>query len=66
MIERQTHEGVFQNGVQDNYPQAMDFVTWDGKPAGYEGCLCENHRFLSLVLLREEAFRKKFYRPLFP
>lgn len=66
MLERQTVEGTFQNGIQDKYPQALDFMTWDGKPAGYEGCLCENFRFVSLILLREEKYRKKFYRPLRP
>jgi hypothetical protein len=64
MIDRQTHEGTFQNGVQDQYPKALDFTTWHGQPAGYEGCLCENFRFISLILLREEKYRKKFYRPL--
>jgi len=64
MIERQTREGTFQNGVQNEYPLALDFMTWDGKPAGYEGCLCENFRFVSLILLREEKYRKQFYRPL--
>ena len=64
MLERQTVEGTFQNGIQDKYPQALDFMTWDGRPAGYEGCLCENFRFVSLILLREERYRKIFYRPL--
>ena len=65
MLDRQDH-GLFQNGVQDKYPKALDFTTWDGKPAGYEGYLAENHRFLSLVLLRQDAFRQKLYRPLYP
>lgn len=63
MLDRQD-KGLFQNGVQDAYPKALDFTTWNGQPAGYEGYLAENHRFLSLVLLRQEPFRQKLHRPI--
>jgi len=56
--------GGFQNGVRDAWPQGIDWRTWDGKPAGYEGFLADNARFLLAVLTRNRAFRDRLYRPL--
>jgi hypothetical protein len=63
MLERQ-QRGEFQNGVTDAYPKGIDWTTWDGKPAGYEGYLADSFRFLQAVLLREPAFRDRLYRPM--
>jgi hypothetical protein len=63
MLERQ-EQGGFQNGAVDAYPKGIDWTTWDGKPAGYEGYLADSFRFLQAVLLREPKFRARFYRPL--
>jgi hypothetical protein len=43
---------------------AADFVTWDGKRCGYEGCLAEYFCFLQAALLREPAMRERLLRPL--
>jgi hypothetical protein len=63
MLDRQA-EGGFQNGAVNAYPQGIDWTTWDGQPAGYEGYLADSFRFLQAVLLREAPFRQKLYRPL--
>jgi hypothetical protein len=63
MVERQAKVG-FHNGVTDSYPKGIDWTTWTGEPAGYEGYLADSFRFLQAVLLREEAFRDRLYRPL--
>ncbi|MDX9972845.1 MAG: hypothetical protein RBU21_07645 [FCB group bacterium] len=63
MLERQ-QRGEFQNGVTDSYPKGIDWTTWDGKPAGYEGYLADNFRFLQAVVLREPEFRARLYRPM--
>jgi Bacterial alpha-L-rhamnosidase 6 hairpin glycosidase domain len=63
MLERQAHGG-FQNGAVNAYPKGIDWTTWDGKPAGYEGYLADSFRFLQAVLLREKPFRERLYRPL--
>ncbi|MBI3853547.1 MAG: hypothetical protein HY298_25160 [Verrucomicrobia bacterium] len=63
MLGRQA-QGGFQNGVTDSYPKGIDWTTWDGKPAGYEGYLADSFRFLQAVLLREQPFRARLYRPL--
>jgi hypothetical protein len=63
MLERQ-QRGEFQNGVRDAGGQGIDWTSWDGKPTGYEGYLADSFRFLQAVLLREESFRAKLYRPL--
>jgi len=63
MLERQAHGG-FQNGAVNAYPKGVDWTTWDGKPAGYEGYLADSFRFLQAVLLREQKFRDRLYRPL--
>jgi hypothetical protein len=63
MLDRQA-QGGFQNGAVNAYPQGMDWTTWDGKPAGYEGYLADNYRFLQAVLLRESVFRQRLYHPL--
>ncbi len=65
MLDRQ-QRGEFQNGVTDAYPKGIDWTTWDGKPSGYEGYLADSFRFLQAALLRELAFRDRFYRPLNP
>ena len=65
MLERQAHGG-FQNGAVNAYPQGIDWTTWDGRPAGYEGYLADSFRFLQAVLLREQTFRERLYRPLSP
>jgi hypothetical protein len=62
MLKRQGR-GDFQNGVRDASGQGIDWTTWDGKPSGYEGYLADNFRFLQAVLLREPAFRARYYRP---
>ncbi|MBI3119777.1 MAG: hypothetical protein HYZ00_13875 [Candidatus Hydrogenedentes bacterium] len=63
MLERLTRGG-FQNGVINAYPKGMDWTTWDGEPAGYEGYLADSFRFLQAVLLRQSEFRNRLYRPL--
>jgi len=63
MLERQV-QGGFQNGAVNAYPKGIDWTTWDGKPAGYEGYLADSFRFLQAVLLREQKFRQRLYRPL--
>jgi hypothetical protein len=65
MLKRQA-QGGFHNGAVNAYPKGMDWTTWDGKPAGYEGYLADSFRFLQAVLLREEKFRERLYRPLNP
>ena len=57
-------QGGFQNGAVNAYPKGIDWTTWDGKPAGYEGYLADSFRFLQAVLLREQPFRARLYRPL--
>jgi len=64
MLERQ-QRGEFQNGVRDAGGQGIDWTDWEGKPTGYEGYLADSFRFLQAVLLREESFRAKLYRPLY-
>jgi hypothetical protein len=64
MLRRQA-EGGFQNGAVNAYPRGIDWTTWEGEPAGYEGYLADSFRFLQAVLLREPAFRERLYRPLF-
>ena len=64
MLARQ-QKGSFQNGVQNAFPKGIDWVTWDGKPCGYEGYLADVYYFLMAVLLREPAMRQRFIRPLF-
>lgn len=63
MLVRQA-QGGFQNGAVNAYPKGVDWTTWDGRPAGYEGYLADSFRFLQAVLLREQAFRERLYRPL--
>jgi hypothetical protein len=63
MLGRQ-QSGAFQNGVQDVLPRGGEWVTWDGKPCGYEGYLADVYFFLQAVLLREPAFRKRYLGPL--
>jgi hypothetical protein len=63
MLEREAR-GEFQNGAVNAYPKGMDWTTWAGRPAGYEGYLADSFRFLQAVLLREPAFRARLYRPL--
>lgn len=65
MLDRQA-EGGFQNGAVNAYPKGIDWTTWDGQPAGYEGYLADSFRFLQAVLLRESHFRARLYRPLAP
>jgi hypothetical protein len=64
MLERQSR-GEFQNGVTNADMQGIDWTTWDGKPSGYEGYLADSLRFLQAVLLREQPFRDRLYRPLY-
>jgi hypothetical protein len=63
MLGRQ-QGGGFQNGVRDELPEGMEWTTWSGETCGYEGYLSDNYSFLLSVLLREPAFRRRFYRPL--
>lgn len=63
MLGRQAR-GEFQNGAVNAYPKGIDWTTWDGQPAGYEGYLADSFRFLQAVLLREPQFRERLYRPL--
>lgn len=65
MLERQ-ERGLFQNGVQNSMGRGIDWTDWNGKPAGYEGFLADNYRFLQAVVLREYPFRKRFYKILIP
>jgi hypothetical protein len=63
MLDRQ-QAGAFQNGVVNHYPHGMDWVTWEGKPCGYEGYLADVYFFLLAVLLREPTFQARYFRPL--
>jgi hypothetical protein len=63
MLERQA-QGGFQNGAVNAYPKGIDWTTWNGQPAGYEGYLADSFRFLQAVLLREQKLRERLYRPL--
>jgi hypothetical protein len=63
MLKR-VEEGGFQNGTVNAYPHGIDWTTWDGQPAGYEGYLADSFRFLQAILLRETSFREKLYRPM--
>ncbi len=63
MLQRQS-KGQFQNGVRDAGDQGIDWTDWQGNPTGYEGYLADSFRFLQAVLLREESFRSRLYRPL--
>jgi hypothetical protein len=65
MLQRQAR-GEFQNGAVNAYPKGIDWTTWTGQPAGYEGYLADSFRFLQAVLLRERSFRARLYRPLMP
>jgi hypothetical protein len=59
-------QGGFQNGAINAYPKGIDWTTWDGRPAGYEGYLADSFRFLQAVPLREPRLRARLYRPLTP
>jgi len=63
MLDRQTKIG-FQNGVTNRFYDGLEWTTWDGKPTGYEGYLADVYFFFLAVLLREPAFRARYYRPL--
>jgi hypothetical protein len=63
MLERQAR-GEFQNGAVNAYPKGIDWTTWTGQPAGYEGYLADSFRFLQAVLLREPSLQARLYRPL--
>jgi hypothetical protein len=63
MLARQARGG-FQNGAVNDYPKGVDWTTWDGQPAGYEGYLADSFRFLQAVVLRELPARLRFYQPL--
>jgi hypothetical protein len=52
--------------VRDAADQGLDWLTWTGAPAGYEGFLADNARFLLAVLTRHGEFRAKLLRPLLP
>jgi hypothetical protein len=63
MLQRQ-RRGEFQNGVRDATFEGIDWTTWEGKPAGYEGYLADSFRFLQAVLMREPGLRARLHRPL--
>jgi hypothetical protein len=65
MVDRQ-QRGAFPNGggFQNGNGGAAEFMTWEGKPCGYEGHLTYSWSFLQAVLLREPQFRERLYRPL--
>jgi hypothetical protein len=65
MVERQAR-GVFPNGggFQNGYGNGGEFVTWEGKPCGYEGHLTYSWSFLQAALLRQPQFRARLYRAL--
>ncbi len=65
MLDRQ-HKGAWPNGggFQNGIGGGAEFMTWEGKPCGYEGHLTYSWSFLQAVLLRESAFRDRLYRPL--
>jgi hypothetical protein len=65
MFERQAGIG-FQNGVQNEANQGIDWTTWDGAPRGYEGYLADVFMFMQASVLREPAMRDRFYRPFNP
>jgi hypothetical protein len=63
MLERQKR-GEFQNGVRDATFEGIDWTTWEGLPAGYEGYLADSFRFLQAVLMRQPELRARLQRPL--
>ena len=65
MVERQ-RRGAFPNGggFQNGCGGGAEFMTWEGKPCGYEGHLTYSWSFLQAILLREPQFRARLYRPL--
>ncbi len=63
MLATQWRRG-FENGVRDAAFQGQDWLTWTGAPAGYEGFLADNARFLLAILTRHESFRGRLLRPL--
>ena len=65
MLGRQGRIG-FQNGVQNQADQGIDWTNWTGADKGYEGYLADVFQFLQAVVLREPALRERLYRPLHP
>lgn len=63
MLLRQK-KGKFQDGVQNKFPDGIDWTTWTGKPCGYEGYLADVYFFLQAIVLREAPLRSRYYRPL--
>lgn len=63
MLKRQNTVG-FHNGVQNAANQGIDWTTWNGTAAGYEGYLADVFMFLQAAVLREPACGERFYRPL--
>lgn len=63
MLGRQAKIG-FHNGVQNEGNKGIDWTTWSGAPAGYEGYLADVFMFLQAAVLREPSCRARFYRPL--
>jgi hypothetical protein len=63
MLSR-AERGLFQNGVQGDYPHGAEWTTWDGQPCGYEGYLADSYYFLLAVLLREPRLRARYLNPI--
>ncbi len=57
--------GGFATSIVDVYPGGAEFFTWDAKPCGYEGLLSHAYHFLQAVPMRDEAIRRRVYRPLY-
>lgn len=63
MLRRQETIG-FQNGVQNEANEGIDWTNWTGAPKGYEGYLADVFMLLQAAVLREPSLRARFYRPL--
>jgi hypothetical protein len=58
--------GGFATSIVDLYPNGGEFFTWDGKTCGYEGLCSHAYHFLQAVALRDDATRRRLYRPMLP
>jgi hypothetical protein len=62
ILRAMVDHGKFQAGVESGKP--IDWTTWDGSPCGYEGYLSDAFAFVQAIVLREQSFRDRYYRPL--
>ena len=56
--------GGFPVNIVDQIKMGGEFLTWDGKPCGYEGLLSHAWHWVSAVAIREPELRARLHRPL--